>query len=323
MGVSVEVSVDGARSEVLSERFRGLTLGDGIGYESDAAALTLSVPSALKVALPPLGAGIAFSVSRDGRQAEPLGDSLKVVGIAGDTRAGTITVEAEAIGPDSPLREQRDASWTGQSIGAIVAAIAERAGLVPAVSPKLAEIVPEGAIQQAESDRQFLFRALGSHGGRPVVKEGRLVALAAGERFSAASGSGLPALSLDLAEDGAWVRWRRGDSGVRGTVTAKVYGPDGSTLLAVSAGGGTPRRRLQGVWRNPDDALRAAQRRLLQARSSRDWIEVERALTPEARALYPLSAAGAPEGFTGELIIQEVRHVVGGQVARTVIQARP
>ena len=321
--MSVTVAIDGARSTALSSRFRSLTLSDGIGYESDSAVLVISVGEPLKVALPPLGADIAFTVARDGRQAVPLGDTLKVVGIGGDSRNGAITIEAEAIGPDSPLREQRDASWTGQSIGAIVGAIAERAGLVPAVSAKLAGIIPAGAIQQAESDRQFLFRMLLAHGGRPVVKEGRLAVLTAGERFSAASGSALPPLSVDLAEDGSWVRWRRGDSGVRGTVSAKVYGPDGSTLLTVSAGSGTPRRRLQGAWRNPDDALRAAERRLLQARSSRDWIEIERELTPQARALYPLNATGAPEGFTDDLIIQEVRHSVGGQVARTVIRARP
>ena len=119
------------------------------------------------------------------------------------------------------------------------------------------------------------------------------------------------------------MRWRRADSEVRGSVSALVYGPDGSTLLPVRAGNGTPRRRLPGAWHSPDDALRAANRALLQARSSRDWIEVERELTPEARALYPLEASHAPEGFAGELTIHEVRHTIGQQVARTVIQARP
>lgn len=322
MGLTVDVSIDGSRSEALSSRWRSLSVTDGVGHESDSAALVITVPRALRVAVPRLGAEISFAVARDGAQAAPLGGAMKTSAVAGDTHDGSITIEASAIDPRSPLNEQRDASYSGRSIGQIAATIAERAGLAPAVSGMLADIVPEGAIQAAESDRQFLFRLVGRFDGRWIVKDGRLVVLAAGERLSAKTGGALPALSVDL-DDGSWVRWRRADSGVRGSVSAQVYGPDGSTLLTVTAGSGTPRRRLPGPWRNPDDALRAANRKLLEARSSRDWIEIERTLTPEAKALYPLRAANAPVGFTGELTIHEVRHTIGGQVARTVIQARP
>ena len=320
----MNVFIAGSRSEVLSSRMRSLSVSDGIGHETDSAVLVVSAGrrEALGVALPPLGAEISFSVARDGRQAVPLGDRLKTSGITGSTRDGTITIEASAIEPRSALNAQRGASYSGRSIGEITAIVAERAGLAPAVSAELAGIVPEGAIQAAESDRQFLFRLVGRFNGRWVVKDGRLVVLAAGETLSAKTGASLPALSVDLTEDGSWVRWRRADSEVRGSVSALVYGPDGSTLLTVTAGSGTPRRRLSGAWRSPDDALRAANRALLQARSSRDWIEIERELTPEARALYPLTASGLPEGFSGGLIIQQVRHIVGSQVARTVIQAR-
>ena len=322
MGLTVGVFVDGARSEVLSSRFRALTVTDGIGDEADSAVLTISVWTALKVALPRLGANISFTVTRDAAQAVPLGDTYKTSGIAGDTRDGTITIEASAVAPSSSLKQQRDASYSGKSIGDIAGVIAERAGLVPAVSKELAGVVPVGAMQVAESDRQFLYRLVSQLGGRMMAKDGRLLVLAAGEKLSA-TGSALPALSVDLADDGSWVRWRRADSDVRGSVSAQVYGPDGSTILTVRAGSGSPVRRLPGVHASPGDALRAAERRLLQAQSSMDWIEISRQLTPGARALYPLDAANAPEGFSGDLTIQEVRHSVGQQVARTVIQARP
>lgn len=323
MGLTVDVSIDGARSEVLSSRWRSLSVFDGVGHEADSATLVITVPRPVQVAVPRLGAEISFAVARDGARAVPLAATLKTSAVAGNTRDGSITIEASAISPRSPLNEQRDASYPGRSIGQIAATIAERAGLAPAVSGKLSDIVPEGAIQAAESDRQFLFRLVGRFGGRWVVKDGRLLVLAAGETLSATTGTALPALSLDLHDDGSWVRWRRADSDVRGSVSAQVYGPDGSTILTVTEGSGTPRRRLSGVWRSPNDALQAARRALLQAGSSRDWIEVERELTPEARALYPLNAAHTPEGFEGELTIHEVRHTIGRQVARTTIQARP
>ena len=319
----MDVVIDGARNEILSSGLRSLSLADGIGHEADSAVLVISTGTPLKVALPRLGTDISFAVARDGALAVPLGDTLKTSGIAGSTRDGTITVEAAAVAPDSALREQRAASYSGMSVGEIAGAIAQRAGLVPAVSGQLAGVVPEGAIQVAETDKQFLYRLVGRLDGRWLVKAGRLVVLAAGEKLSATTGSALPALSVDLAEDGSWVRWRRADSAVRGSVSARVYGPDGSTILTVTAGTGTPRRRLPGVYSSPDDALTAAERRLRQAQSSRDWIEIDRQLTPAARALYPLDAANAPEGFSGDLTIHEVRHTVGQQVARTVIRAQP
>ena len=232
-----------------------------------------------------------------------------------------MTVDAEAIAPHSTLREQRDASWSGQSIGQIAAAIAERAGLVPAVSGGLAGIVPEGAMQAAESDRQFLGRLIDRLDGRLMVKDGRLLVLAAGERRSA-SGAALPALAIDL-DDGSWVRWRRSDPGVRGSVSVRHYGEDGATIETAVVGSGIPKRRLPSVFAARGPALAAAERKLLEGEASRDWIEIDGGLRPEARALYPLTLAGAPVGFSEQLTVMEVRHTVGQKVAQTVIRARP
>ena len=71
------------------------------------------------------------------------------------------------------------------------------------------------------------------------------------------------------------------------------------------------------------EALRAARRAVRRAESSQDWIEFEDSLNPAAKALYPPALSGAPRGFTATLTIQEVHHRVGGEVARTVIRARP
>ena len=323
MGLTLNVLVNGERSEALSSRFRTLAVIDGIGHELDSATLAVSVPRATEIALPALGVGIAFTVSRDGQPAEALGHSLLATAVTGSTREGVVTIEAGALDPSSPALEQRDASWTGKTVGEIVSAIAERTGLVPAVSAKLADVEPSGAIQSAESDAQFLRRLVARLDGRFMIKGGRAIVLAAGER-SAASGAALPALELDVRDDGSWVRYRRADLGVRGSASARYYGDSySSSIETVTVGEGTPKRRLSSVYRSRAEAVAAAERNLRKGRSSRDWIEIERELTLEARALYPLSVAGAPEGFSDELTIHEVRHSIGGQVARTVIQARP
>lgn len=322
MGLTVDVFIDGARSEVLSSRFRSLNVVDSIGHEADTATLVISVARPTRLALPRIGAEISFTVARDGAPAEPVGEALFTTSVGGDNRSGTVTVEAEAVAPGSALREQRDASWTGKSVGEIVNAIAERAGLVPAVSASLANVVPEGAIQASESDRQFLHRLLDKLNGRWMPKGGRLIVRGVDAR-TAVSGATLPTLEIDVGEDGSWVRFRRADPGVRGSVSARYYADDGATIETTTIGSGFPRRRLPAVFASRATSESAAQRTLLKGRSSRDWIEIERHLTLEARALYPLEVSGAPVGFSGDLTIQEVRHFIAGQVARTTIRARP
>ena len=294
---------------------------DEIGHEADSAVLALSVTRPLAVEVPRLGSEISFAVSRDGGAERRLGDPLLTTSVAGDTRSGQLTVTAAAIGPDSALVEQRDASWTGMTIRQIVDAIAGRAGLVPVVSAAIADVIPAPSIQSAESDRQYLGRLMRAYDARVLVKDGRLIVRPTGETGSL-SGAMLPALAVDL-RDGSWVRWRRTDPGVRGSVSARYYGPDGSTVDVVTVGSGSPRRRLSTVYPGIGPARLSAQRMLGTGRASRDWIEIERQLTLDARALYPLSLTGAPQGFSGALTIQSVRHSVSRQVARTTIRARP
>lgn len=320
MGLTLDVLVEGARSAPLSFGWRSLRVSDGLEYDSDSASLVVTVTRDTEVAVPPMGREIVFHVRRGG-EPEQIGGKLSVTAIGGDTREGTITVEASAIAPQSRLREIRDASWSGNTIGEIASAIAARSGLMPAVSSALADVVPMGPMQSAESDIQFLRRLVGRLGGRVPVKDARLLILAAGER-SAASGASLPTLAIDL-RGGAWYRWRRADSELWRSASARFYAPDGSSAEAVTVGSGLPRRRLPGVFASRGEALRAARRAAQRAVSSQDWIEIEDSLNPAAKALYPLELAGAPPGFTGTLTVQEVTHTLGGSVARTVIKARP
>lgn len=323
MGLSLDVTVRGVAAGALSEGWQSLAVSDGIGYEVDHATLTLSVPRSADVAVPPLGVPIAFAVRRDAAAPQALGSPLRVTSLSGDTRTGTVTVEAAALPPETPLREQRDRSWSGQTLRQIVDAIAARAGLVPSVSDTIASTMPASTLQSAESDQQFLRRLIGPLGGRMVVKDGRLIVLAAGERRAIRSGAALPSVEVDATESGAWIRWRRSDRHTEGTVIARYFGADGATIQRMSHGDTPPRRLLPDVYGSIQEATRAAARFKRMAGSTRDWIEIQTALTPAARALHPLVVTGAPSGFSGDLTIHQVRHAVGREVATTTITARP
>ena len=318
----LDVLVNGSRSTELSGRWRSLTVTDGIDYEADSATLVLSAPAPLAIEIPPLSTELRFAA--DGRN---LGGPLRATAIHGDNRAGSVTVEAGALDPRTTLREPRDASWSGQSIGAIASAIAERAGLAPVVSPTLGSVVPAGAIQSAETDQQFLRRLVARLNGRVVYKNGRLAVLPVGETASA-SGSPLPLVEIDLRASGAWVRWRRSETAIVDIVQARHLGEDGATPEFLTFGdlpqGRRPqRRRLPGLYASGDDAEAAIRRVLAAGRSGFDYIEVRTSLLPVARALYPVSLAGVPAGFPTRLTIHQVRHELGRRVATTTITARP
>lgn len=322
MGLTLDILVDGTRSAALSGRWRALSVVDGIDYQADSATLSLSAPDALAVEIPPLGAELRFAV--DGAN---LGTPLHATAIRGDTRAGSVTIEAAALHPRTALREPRTASWSGKSVKEIATAIAERAGLVPAVSASLGSIVPTGAIQSDESDEQFLRRLVARLNGRVVHKAGRLLVLPVEETLSA-SGSPLRPVEIDLRAAGAWVRWRRSEAALVDVVQATYLLDDGVTPARLTIGTApsgrrTQRRKLPGIYASLTDARRAIRRALASGRTGIDAIEVNTSLLPAARALYPVTLSGVPEGFPEELVIHQVRHDLGRRVATTTITARP
>ena len=322
MGLTLDILVDGNRSPELSGRLRALTVTDGIGYEADNASLTLSVPAPLAIEMPPMGAELRFAA--DGRY---LGYPLRATAIHGDSRAGSVTVEASALHPRTAYRNPRDASYSGQSIEAIATAIAERAGFIPAISGALGSARPAGAIQSAETDEQFLGRLVARLGGRVVQKGGRLTVLAADETDSA-SGAPLPPVEIDLRASGAWVRWRRSEAAIVDILEATHFKADGVTKVFLSLGEEpqgrrTKRRKLPGLYASRDDAEAAIRRGLASGRSGFDYMEVRTSLMPEARALYPVVLSGVPAGFPTRLTVHQVRHELGRRVATTTITARP
>ena len=86
----------------------------------------------------------------------------------------------------------------------------------------------------------------------------------------------------------------------------------------------TVRRELPGLYASRDDGEAAIRRTLAAGRSGFDYIEITNLpLMPAARALYPVTLSGVPQGFPTQLAIHQVRHELGRRVATTAITARP
>ena len=312
MVVTLEVDVDGSRSAVLSARWKSLSIVLTDDDTEDAATLVLSADAGLE--LPPRSASLQF-----GANGVDLG-VFEAHDVRGDTRAGTVIIEAAVISPDSELRTQRDASWEAQKVGDVVAVIADRAGLMPVIEPEVGGLATAAALQAGESDLAFVRRLVADAGGRVLVQDGRLI-VTRGDRGPA----NLPALDVDLRADGTWVSWRRGWRRTLGGVRATYLLEDGSTTAFVDVGEGEGRRRtLPAVYPSREAAAGAAAAFLARASTSRDTATFGGAFLPAANVLQPLRITGGedrlPAGFPA-LVVRRLQHTVGRQAATTLISA--
>ena len=279
-------SVDGSPSAVLTRQWKLLRITLGVGYAQDTAALTLT---AAGIVLPRDAVSIQFAV--DGVD---LG-SFNVTRMRGDTRAGSVTILATALDPTSTLHQPRNRAWAGQSIEAMVDAIASEAGLETSVAPDIGRRILAARLQRSESDLAFLQRTIANLEGRVLIQEGRLV-VTMGDTPVVPP----PPLSIDLQTTGAWVAWERQWSEPLTRVEATYIGDDGSSLEVVEVGSGTQVRRLPTTYASRADAEAAATSWLSRDRATRDYVEVTTAFTPSAQILQPLAFTGATERIPGE-----------------------
>ena len=233
--------------------------------------------------------------------------------LRGDTRTGTVTLEASAVDAGSLLRQPRDRTWTGQTIGEMVATIARDADLTPVVQVDLgARVCAAGRQQIAESDFSFLSRLAASYNAGVLVQNGRLV-VTQGDRVNVA----LPPLRVDPA---AWVTWQRRLDADPERVRAAYLAADGVSVELAEVGAGARFRRLPATYPDQDSALAAAASTLAAGRTARHSVRVTTALTPAAQLLQPLEI---PALAFPPLSISEIEHHVGGRAATSILVARP
>ena len=313
MVVTLDVRVNGIRSEVLSARWRTLSITLTDDDTEDAATLTLSAGASLD--LPPRSAELAFVV--DGVEM----GGFEVHRVRGSTRAGTVSIEAASISPESALREQKSRGWEGQKVGEVVAVIADGAGLAPSIDPAVGGRSVTASIQVGESDLAFARRVVADAGGRLIVQDGRMI-VAGGDRARA----NLPALEVDLRAEGTWVDWSRGWRRTLGRVRASYLLEDGSTAAEVEVGTGEEARSrtLRTVYPSRDVAISAASAYLASGATSRDNVDLVTGLMPMANVLQPLRIIGGEERLPGglpALIVRRVQHAIGRQAATTSLTA--
>ena len=149
-----------------------LTVADKSGMEVDELTIDID-DSDGQVELPSKGKKITAIFGYKGMEQNRGGYIVDEINHQGPP--DIITIRARSADFRQTLLEERETSYHKQTLGGIIATIAKRHGLIPAVAPDLAGIAIPHIDQINESDTHIVTRLAQEHGAVGTVKDGRLI----------------------------------------------------------------------------------------------------------------------------------------------------
>jgi len=299
------VLVDGYDiTAAIEARLINIELTDNRGMEADQLDITLSDHDG-RLTIPPKGAVLqvwlgwsdtglidkgTYTVDETEHSGAP--DQLSIRARSVDLRAG--------------LKVKRERSWHGQTLKAVIEAIAGAYGLGAVVSAAFSALNLAHLDQANESDANLLSRLGIENDAIATVKAGRLLFMPVGKSITA-SGLNLPHITL-TRQDGDQHRFLQADRDSYTGVRAFYYEVNSAQKKEAIAGGGENLKDLRHTYTDQQSALVAAR------------AEMSRLQRGTATLSYTL-AKGRPD-LTPELtyslvgIKQEISDVVwlGGNV---------
>lgn len=188
------VTLDGRDlSRLMAPYLIRLSLSESRAEEADTLDIVLD-DSRNTFAIPKRGAAIKVAIGWIG---EPLVEkgTFTVDEVEHSGAPDIVTIRARSASMTEAMHERREQSWHGQTLGAIVRAIAARHALKPVVSDALGAIAIAHIDQTHESDMSFLTRLAKRYDAVMNVKDGNLLFMPIGTGKTA-SGRPLPVLEL-------------------------------------------------------------------------------------------------------------------------------
>lgn len=181
----------------LSARFQGrlisLTLTDNRGFEADQLDIELDDADG-KLDLPEKGATLSLGIGWQGTGVVDKG-RYKVDELEHSGPPDRLTIRARSVDLTGGMTTRKERSFRGQTIGAIVGAIAMKNDLAAVVASALAGLVIDHIDQTGESDANFLTRLAKDHDAIATVKQGKLLFIKTG---AAQSASGIPLPTVEI-----------------------------------------------------------------------------------------------------------------------------
>lgn len=325
---SYRVMVDGKDiTSVLAPRLSSLVVADNAGVQSDTVDITLTDTREMaKLEIPAQGAELRVAI---GYQfgAKDMGlyiaDSVEVSGPPDQMRIhGTASVHGETTGGKSALTEHKTRSWPkGTTIREMAETIAGDHGLEPAVSDSLADVELPHIDQIDESDINLISRVARDHDAIAKPGGGKLVVTKRGESRTV-SGDAMPTIRLALSQVTRW-RLHKQLRAVSGRVVAIWRDKDANKDVEVTAGNGTPERRLNQRFATRDAAQKAADSEYQRSQRAGTEVRVDLPGDPDLVAEARLILTGFRPGVNGEWLIKQVQHKLDSGGYRSSVTAEP
>ena len=289
-------------------RLLALTVADKSGMEVDELTVEIDDSDGL-VELPSKGKQLTAVFGFVGQEQNRGSYIVDEIGHHGPP--DVITIRARSADFRKTLLEEREKSYHKTTVGAVIAEIAARHGLTPAVSAELAGISIDHLDQTNESDAHLVTRLAQEHDAVGTVKDGRLLftVRAAGKT---SSGQALPTVTIHRSEgDSHDFTDADRDDRVTG-VTAYWHDKKGAKRKKAEVGADGYRRHLKQTYNSEKEAKAAAEAEMKRIKTRSRTLTLNLAVgRAELFAEQPLIA----QGFKAQIdavrwFIKEITHTL-------------
>lgn len=293
----------------LSNRVINLSLVDNRGFEADTLTITLDDTDG-GIPLPERGAKLALHL---GWRGTPLIDkgSYVVDTVEHAGAPDTVTLSAKSADFRESLLERKSVSYEAQSIGSLIAKIAQKHSLQHRVGEDLASVKLTHKIQSNESDANLLTRLAEEHDAIATIKNDRLLFIRAGEARSA-SGRPLPTTTLTRG-DGDQHRYTLSEREKVTGVKAYYHDVNKGKKVWVLAGDKEKTTSLKKAFSNEESAQQAAEAELKRLQRGTATFTLRLAFAqPQLFPETPMRVSGFKPAIDAiEWIVSKATHELG------------
>lgn len=296
---------------VIRDRLVMLEVTDQAGQTSDSASFTLDDRDGM-VSPPPEGTEITVSMGYEETGLVEIGTfSIDEVEFSGPPNVVTVRCSAVRMSP-TIAKEQKSQDWHGSTLRELAEEVAKRNGLTLRYEAEQ-EFTIRHDDQASESDQQLLTRLAERFGVVIKPRNGELVVTPSGEGLLG------PSVEIRLEDCERW-RARLKDRARYSRASARYLDRKTNTEEKVTVEGqdGFPTLELRQVYRNEDEAKRAAEAKLQAITAGTAAINLVMVGRPELRAEGTANLVGFREELMGEpWIVHSVRHRIDSRGFRT------
>lgn len=300
----------------IKDRLLGLVVNDEAGFKSDTVEITLDDrDNAIELPLP--GAPLIVFMGYKETFLAPMGvfTADEVVAKGPPDR---VIIRGKAVNLGGTIKEQKTRSWDDKTIEDIVGTIAGEHELEPKVADDLKPFHYKHLDQTDESDINFLTRIAKDHDAIASVKGQSLLFMPKGEGKTV---SGIPMLPRSITKSGE-LSWSMtlASRGNYKSVEAHWHDEATGKKEKVTAGEGSPIKRLRHTHSTKEEAEKAAKAKLDETKRGDDTLSITMPGDPSVAAEGQILAIGFRIGVSGLWSVTSARHEITGGGFKTKIK---